>query len=423
VGHPFCLKTILREDAVWLDLPRPSGRQLFVAFKIAEVCNLACKYCYFFEQNDKSFETAPPYITNDLVTASAKFLGKGAFDTGIQTVSIALHGGEPLMLGKTRMLEIINILKEQIEPYANLRLGVQTNGVLLDREWVELLTANNCSIGLSLDGPKEVHDATRIDKRGRGTYDSVVSALSLLKQCQSDGVISSFGVISVIDPKMTAAEAYDFFVSELNLKRVYFRPPNINWDSDDSTTVDHIKDFLQEIFSIWLEKDDPTVDVRSNVEVLRPFLHDDAVISRVAHIVDLAQAISIRSNGDVCPDDSLPPLSTRYRDLGFNVQSHSLVDFYNAAVWPEIQAAILNPSPECRQCRWFGMCGGGPIVTRYSSDSLFTKPSVYCDAFKSLYTMAFDYAGRSFDDTELHDRVHLAKSILTTLKVSEWSYT
>src|SRR5579863_5640247 len=151
---------------MWLDAPLKEERNLLVALKIAEVCNISCKYCYFFEHNDKSYEKDPPFISQNLVRDAGRFLGEGAAALGIPTVTIALHGGEPLMVGKKRMAQICEDLIREITPHAKLQLGVQTNGLLLDRQWVDIFSLFDCSIGLSLDGPRHVHDAMRVDRRG-----------------------------------------------------------------------------------------------------------------------------------------------------------------------------------------------------------------------------------------------------------------
>ncbi len=408
---------------MWLETRSTAERQVFVAFKIAEVCNLACGYCYFFEKDDQSHRSAPAYVSDDLVLASAKFLARGASDMKLPTVTIALHGGEPLMLGKERVANICEVLHREIAPYAECRLGIQTNGVLLDHEWISLLQSFNCSIGISLDGPKALHDSARPDKRGRGTYDRVTAAVRLLQECETRKEIPSFGVLSVIDPNMSARQAYNLFVHTLGVRNVYFRPPSMSWDTADFRVVERVNTFLREIFDVWAEHDDATVHVRPNIEALHSIIHDGGVVNRIAQIVDLAQAISIRSNGDVCPDDSLPPLSSRYRNLGFNVRTHSLSDFCAAPIWAEILDSITSARNDCASCRWFGTCGGGFMANRFSHDSLFEKPSVYCDGYQSFYSAVYGYVTKYLHVDGVDERLLRARRTLTSMQLQTGALT
>jgi uncharacterized protein len=392
--------------------PKMADRQLFVGAKLAEICNLACGYCYFFEQNDDSHLSAPSFMSHEIIRAAAEFLGKGARDLNISTISIALHGGEPLLLGKKRFAECCKTFRAGIEPFATLNLIVQTNGVLLDREWVELLASVGCRIGVSIDGPQHIHDAARPDKRGKGSYERVVAAIRLLKDCVREGLISSFGVLSVIDPKMSGNEAYEHLISQLGITRIDFQLPLLHWDTYDAATVHHVKDFYKEVINRWFVADDPTVTIRTLHSMFRPFLHDAGVDARLNYITDLMEGISIRSNGDVCPDDALPPIAQQFRYTGFNVQHDRLEDFYVSPVWRDIRAALLNPPAECRQCEWFGLCGGGAVENRYSFANQFHNKSIYCDLYKSLFGSIRDYMRNYISDDVIQRRLERANATL-----------
>jgi uncharacterized protein len=392
--------------------PKMADRQLFVGAKLAEVCNLACGYCYFFEQNDDSHLSAPPYMSADIIRAAARFLGRGAEDLNIRTISIALHGGEPLMLGKKRFVECCRLFREGIEPHAKLNLIVQTNGVLLDREWVELLASVSCRIGVSIDGPQHIHDPARPDKRGKGSYERVVNALQLLKSCVQEGIIPSFGVLSVISPGISGKEAYTHLISQLGIQRVDFQLPLLHWDTYDENTVRHVKDFYKEVIDCWLAADDPSIIIRTLHSMFRPFLHDAGVEARLNYITDLMEGVSIRSNGDVCPDDALPPIAKQFRYTGFNVQRDSLKDFYESSVWKDIRSALLNPPDTCKRCEWFGLCGGGPVENRYSFANQFHNKSIYCDLYKSLFGSIREYMRDYISDEVIQGRLERASQTL-----------
>jgi len=416
--NPILFARIRRSASRWggdnmrLITPRVADRQLFVGAKLAEVCNLACGYCYFFEQNDDSYLSAPPFMSSEIIRAAAHFLGNGARDVGIRTISIALHGGEPLMLGKKRFVECCKAFREGIEPYATLNLIVQTNGVLLDREWVELLASVRCRIGVSIDGPQRIHDTARPDKSGKGSYKRVVNAIRLLKECVEDGTIPSFGVLSVIDPNMSGKEAYEHLISELGITRIDFQLPLLHWDTYDAVTVRHVKEFYNEVIEQWLSADNPNIMIRTLHSMFRPFLHEAGVEARINYITDLMEGISIRSNGDVCPDDALPPIAQQFRYTGFNVQRDTLRDFYISPVWNDIRSALLDPPKECRNCEWFGLCGGGAVENRYSFANQFHNKSIYCELYKSLFGTIREYMRGYISDEVIQSRLESASQTL-----------
>jgi uncharacterized protein len=387
-------------------------RQLFVGTKLAEVCNLACPYCYFFEQNDDSHLSAPRYMSPEVMRAAARFLAQGAKELDLKTISIALHGGEPLLIGKKRFVECCQVFREAIEPYATLNLAVQTNGLPLDREWIELIAAQGCRIGLSLDGPKEANDAARPDKRGIGSYDRIVKALRLLQDCVKEKVIPSFGVLTVIGPRVSGKEVYRHIVSDLGIQVVDFQLPLLHWDTFDENIVQYVTEFYRDITQCWFTSNDPAIDIRTLRSMFRPFLHDTAADTRLNYISDLMEGISIRSNGDVCPDDALPPIAKKFRHTGFNVHQHSLKSFYDSDLWKDIRATLLDPPQECRQCEWFGLCGGGPIENRYSTERQFHNKTIYCETYKAIFSSIRKYVSKYIDQETIERRLASASQAL-----------
>lgn len=397
---------------MWQQVTEGVDRQLFVALKVAEVCNLACGYCYFFEHADRSYQEAPPYLSRENAKATADFLFRGAVELGIPRVTVALHGGEPLVIGKKRLGAICETLIDAFDPQVELVLGIQTNGVLLDPEWISLLANYNCSIGISLDGERQIHDRARPDKRGRPTYDRVVRGLRMLQQAEADGVIPSFGVLGVLSHDVSAQSAYVHLAEELGCSDFHLRAPTFGWDGAETSSISGVERAMVDLFESWVTSDDPTIAVRSNIEALHPMIHDQGALARVSNILDLFCAISIRTDGDVCPDDSLPPIAARFREAKTNVHSGSLAAYYNTAVWAEFAEAFALNGSACDTCNWFGVCGGGPLATRYSQDASFRRASVYCSGFKGLYGRAQRYASAQLGDQAVGRRLQMASRVL-----------
>ena len=390
---------------------RMESRKLFVSFKMSEVCNLDCPYCYFFFNGDESHKVNPARMSVQTAELAGKFLAQGARELGIPTVSVALHGGEPLMVGKKRFREIAETLIRTVTPDAKLQMGVQTNGLLLDEEWIQLFSELNISVGISIDGPKHVNDTVRYDKKRRGSYDRIVKAVERLHRSHKEGLIGEPGALAVILPGTSAKEIYTHIVHDLGLRKFDFMLPKDSWENYSPEMTDFIEKFSLELLECWLKDDDPKINVRSMKNVFAPFLTDFGVDMRVNYIVDLTETITIRSNGDVSPDDSLPSISEEYRHTGCNVATSSLKEFYDHPLWMDLRRTVSTPPESCAQCEWLGYCGGGELITRYSKARKFNNPTIYCSRNKALYTRIRQYLSNYMDLQIIDERTRRSNEL------------
>ena len=170
--HPF-QNMLLLEDAVRLTGP--------VAFNImlkpaGSLCNLDCHYCYYLDKAGIYGGREPVMSLEMLETVVRDYIAAN----DVPEVMFNWHGGEPLVLG----LDFYRKALEFQRKYADgkqVRNTLQTNGTLLTREWADFFRDNGFLIGISLDGPKEVHDKFRKDKGGAPTFDRVMHGLQLLR--------------------------------------------------------------------------------------------------------------------------------------------------------------------------------------------------------------------------------------------------
>lgn len=144
-----------------------------VILKTVEVCNINCDYCYFFYGGDDSFKFHPPYISRDTVSQLSVFLEQACIDLEIDLLTVEFHGGEPLMQKKADFDWMCKKIKSMLPEKTKLEFVLQTNGMLIDDDWINLFCEHEVGVGVSIDGPKQYNDIHRLDKRGRGTYDRV----------------------------------------------------------------------------------------------------------------------------------------------------------------------------------------------------------------------------------------------------------
>lgn len=149
-----------------------------LAKPIGPICNLDCKYCFYLEKEALYPQVAKWAMREEVLESYVRQYIE-AHDTPV--VHFAWQGGEPTLLGVDYFRRLVEFEKK----YANgkrIENAFQTNGVLLNDAWAEFFKENEFLIGISIDGPRELHDAYRVDKGGQPTFDRVLRGLETLKR-------------------------------------------------------------------------------------------------------------------------------------------------------------------------------------------------------------------------------------------------
>ena len=142
------------------------------------ICNLGCTYCYYLEKEElypsgRSFKMSPPVLES--------FIQQYISAQDVPEVNFAWQGGEPTLLGLEFFQEVVR-LQAQFADGKAISNAIQTNGTLLNDEWCEFFTENGFLVGLSIDGPEALHDAYRVDKGGKPTFQKVMKGLGFLRK-------------------------------------------------------------------------------------------------------------------------------------------------------------------------------------------------------------------------------------------------
>lgn len=194
--------------------PRRFLRSFRLVIKpIGSLCNLDCAYCYYLHKKDLLPETAGRRIADDLFE---EFIRQYLAEQDVEEVIFTWHGGEPTLAGLDFYRRVIE-LQEKYADGKRIKNDLQTNGVLLDDAWCEFLKEHDFLVGLSIDGPKHLHDCFRRTKGGQPTFDQVYGAAGRLRE---HGV--PFNAVTVIHAKNVRhpAEMYHFFTEELGCRRI-----------------------------------------------------------------------------------------------------------------------------------------------------------------------------------------------------------
>jgi len=153
-----------------------------LAKPIGPICNLDCKYCFYLEKESLYPNVAKWAMPEDVLESYIRQYIE-AHDSPI--VNFAWQGGEPTLLGVDYFRNLVEIQRR----YANgkqIQNAFQTNGVLLNDAWAELFKKNGFLVGLSVDGPRALHDTYRVDKGGQPTFDKVMRGMEVLKRHSID---------------------------------------------------------------------------------------------------------------------------------------------------------------------------------------------------------------------------------------------
>jgi uncharacterized protein len=178
-----------------------------VLLKIVSRCNLDCSYCYVYQMGDESWRSLPKRWSISVQELVIAQLGALMRAQG-QPFSVVLHGGEPLLLGVTRLGSFFASLRRELGSACGI--GIQTNGVLISPSLLDVCAEHSVTLSVSLDGPSEVHDRHRIDLRGGPSHARVVAGLERLKT-HADATHIFSGVLAVIDPATDPIEIYRYF--------------------------------------------------------------------------------------------------------------------------------------------------------------------------------------------------------------------
>lgn len=369
------------------------GQTLEVIVKVAERCNIACTYCYFFRGADQSYREHPARLTATTAAALPPYLALGARALDLDKVCVDFHGGEPLLMGREQFDALCVALRSVIGEVAPVELRCQTNGMLIDDTWIELFERHQVRVGVSIDGPREYHDEHRIGFDGRGTYDRVVAGIDRLRAAVAAGRLETFGVLCVIQPDRSARRIYRHLVDDLGIRMMDFLLPDNTHDAQDPFPVQRYGAFLCDLLSAWAEDADSPVRVRILESVYAVLLGGESRMMgfrRRPHHV-----ITVSSNGFVGPDDTLRSCGRELMETGFNVATSELVDYLSSEAYRSIASAQGHLPTDCRACPWQRVCGGGLLVNRFARATGFDNRSVYCDALQDLYAFAAAHLIRS----------------------------
>jgi uncharacterized protein len=242
------------------------------------ICNLDCAYCFFLDK-EQFYPGSQFRMSEELLEI---YLQQLIESHQTNQVTIAWQGGEPTLMGLDFFRKAVALAEQYRRPGMTLEHTLQTNGTLLDDDWCAFFKENNFLIGISIDGPRDLHDTYRVDKGGGPTFDRVMRGLRLL---QKHGV--EYNILTAVN-RVNAEhplEVYRFLRDEAGTDWIQFIPVVERINSDGRTLYqegDTVTDrsvlpgqfgrFLSLIFDEWVQNDVGSVFVQTFEASLRNWL-------------------------------------------------------------------------------------------------------------------------------------------------------
>jgi uncharacterized protein len=351
-----------------------------VAKPIGPLCNLNCEYCFYLEKQ-ALFAADEKYRMPDRVLS--------AFITGYITsqptpvVEFVWQGGEPTLLGIDFFKRVIELQK----PFINRKTitnSLQTNGTLLTADWCQFLKKNNFMVGISLDGPKGIHDRYRRDGKGNGSFDQVMRGLKFLQEHKVDyNVLASVAKETGKSP----LDVYRFLRNEgvefIQFTPVVERMPDVQSASlglrlagpaaldkknqqggvtSWSVIPEEYGDFLIAIYEEWVRHDVGTVFVMNFEWVLNAWIGNPSPVC--IHAKQCGRSVVIEHNGDLYACDHC--VYPQYK-LG-NIMSDTLPDMVAKSLRSGFGVTKETVLPRlCGECEALAACQGGCPKHRFET--------------------------------------------------------
>lgn len=348
--------------------------------KVTARCNLNCDYCYVFNHKDQSWKRMPSVLSAENRKVLAKRLGDYAREANLEQCLILFHGGEPLLVGVERLVDIVQLIRNEMPSSTKLYFSMQTNGTLLNKERIEALAKEDIGISLSLDGPKKVNDLHRLNHQENSSFEQTFKAYQLLKEYPK----TFTGVIGVIDPKASPKEILSFF-NELNPPQLDFLLPDANYLTppplrDKSPNI--YIDWLIEAFNVWYDEY-PELRIR----LFEGLLGTIAGLPSQTDAFGLGDIslLTIETDGFYHDLDVLKITEEGFSSLGLHLKDASITEAIASSKITNHRRLLSfeGLSDKCQVCPEVKVCGGGAVPHRYAENG-FQNPTIYCREMLSL---------------------------------------
>ncbi len=339
------------------------------------VCNLDCAYCFYLDRDADPYAALPGRrMTNDVLE---RLVDTWMFYS-YPNSTFAFQGGEPTLAGLDFFRTLVKLQKQYGRDGHSVSNAMQTNAMLLNPEWCELFREYNWLLGVSLDGPEDVHDLYRYNKAGQGTWRRVMESVELLKREKVEfNILCVLSTANVEKPR----EIYKFFRS-LGVENIQYIPlaefDGIGQRLPYTITPEQYGRFLCETFDLWWpERRKVRIRCFDNIA--------EAVAGQKPSTCTMHETcdsyVVVEYNGDVYPCDFFVEKDWK---LG-NVELDSWTEIARRTKRFSFASKKTLPHAECQVCEFAGICHGGCPKFRHGPRRQFEDLDYFCQSYKMLF--------------------------------------
>jgi uncharacterized protein len=367
------------------------------------ICNLDCKYCFYLSK-EMLYPGSRFRMADDLLRTYVRQLLET--QRGPEAV-LAWQGGEPTLMDRSFFERSIEYAERYKRPGQRVQHSIQTNGTTLDNDWCAFFKRNDVLVGLSVDGPREMHDAYRVDKEGRGTFDSVMRGWDLLRKHEVEvNILCTVHAANQDHP----LDVYRFFRDTLGARYLQFIPiveranadllpiANQGWSerpgtkrplyfvsganvTERSVRAEPYGSFLTAIFDEWVYRDVGQVFVQHFDSALANWLGAPGAVCIFSETC--GNAVALEHTGDLYSCDHFVEPVHR---LG-NIRESHLIDLLTAPQQVAFNLHKRDSLPRyCRECEVRFACHGECPKNRFI-DTPDGEPGLnyLCSAYKVFF--------------------------------------
>ncbi|MFZ0889102.1 MAG: anaerobic sulfatase maturase [Candidatus Binataceae bacterium] len=321
------------------------------------VCNLDCGYCYYLAKQALYPKGELPRMRDDLLES---YIVQHIEACPKDVIFFLWHGGEPTILGLDYFRRIVELQRKHRPAGRQILNGIQTNGTLLDEEWCRFLAAERFEVGISIDGPRELHDCYRVTRGGRASHKQVMQSYRLLKRYRVPcDVLCVVHRVNVGQP----TAVYRFF-SEIGADVLQFLPLVMRRGetevSAETVPAEAYGSFLCAIFDEWVKRDIGRIAIQNFDEALRPFLGVEHALCVFKETC--GDVVVVEHNGDFYSCDHF----VAPQHLLGNIRERPLVEMLEDPAQQEFGRNKRDGLPRyCRECEFLKSCNGGCPKDRF----------------------------------------------------------
>jgi len=339
------------------------------------VCNLDCSYCFYLDRAADPYRSLP---ARRMTTETLERLVDTYLFYSYPNSVFAFQGGEPTLAGLDFFEKLVDLQKRHGRGGQIVSNALQTNGILIDDDWCRFLKEYNWLVGISLDGPEEMHDLYRFNKQGKGTWKRVAHAIELLRKHDVE-----FNVLCVLSQANVgkARDVYRFFRS-LGIDFIQYIPlsefDGLGQPLPFTITAEQYGRFLVETFDLWWpERRKVRLRFFDNIaEALAGQKPSNCTLHETCD-----SYVVVEYNGDIYPCDFFVEEIWKLGNI--------MLDSWTEIASKQKRFAFASKKtlhhPECQVCEYQPICHAGCPKHRHDRYQRFEDLDYFCSAYKMIY--------------------------------------